>query len=68
MIRPLTACAALVGLAIGAPLPASQKPCRDAAGNIVKCPKPKVASARCKDANGRFAPCPAPTPATQKSR
>lgn len=42
-----------------APVPASQKPCRDAQGKIIKCPKPpRAASPRCKDANGRFVKCP----------
>lgn len=47
------------------PAPASQKPCRDAQGKIVKCPKPRATSPRCKDANGRFVKCP-DAKATQK--
>ena len=55
MIRTTFACLAIL---FTAPLPASQKPCRDANGKVVKCPKPRAASARCKDATGKFVPCP----------
>lgn len=37
---------------------ASPRPCRDAQGRIVPCPKPaRPAPHRCKDAAGRFTPC-----------
>ena len=40
------------------PAPASQKPCRDAQGKVIKCPKPpRTASPRCKDASGKFVAC-----------
>jgi len=54
----------LASLSLAAPLPASVKPCRDAAGRIIKCPKPPRTDARCRDANGKFIPCP---PASAKA-
>ena len=61
-MKHIAACLAVLLLA--APSPASQKPCRDSDGKVVKCPKPRVANPRCKDANGRFVRCPEakPTP------
>lgn len=47
-----------LALFVVSPSPASQKPCRDAQGKVIKCPKPRAASPRCKDAGGRFVPCP----------
>ena len=51
--------AAVMGLAlVSAPGGASQKPCRDAQGRVIRCPKPdKPKPHRCKDATGRFVPC-----------
>lgn len=50
--------------ALTTPAGASRKPCRDAAGKIIACPKPSSPpQQRCKDAQGRFIPCaPAPPP------
>lgn len=46
---------------VATPAPASKKPCRDAQGRVVDCPKPRAAPApRCKDAQGRFVKCGAP--------
>ncbi len=41
---------------------ASPKPCRDAQGRIVHCPKPAPTPHRCKDAQGRFVKCEHPKP------
>ena len=55
--RAIPSFAALLLLAPAA-APASQKPCRDASGRVVACPKPeKPAPARCKDEKGRFITC-----------
>lgn len=53
---------ALTAAAVAAsPAPASKKPCRDAQGRIVECPKPKASSGlRCKDECGRFVKCGTP--------
>ena len=48
--------------AFASPIAASPKPCRDAQGRIVKCPKPAPAQHRCKDAQGRFIQCEHPKP------
>lgn len=56
----LTACLPLAVALLAAPpapAPASQKPCRDAQGKVIKCPKPRAASPRCKDAAGKFVAC-----------
>lgn len=46
---------------LASPAPASKKPCRDARGRIVECPKPRAAATpRCKDAKGRFMKCGTP--------
>lgn len=53
--------AAALAAVTASPAPASQKPCRDAQGRVVPCPKPRVTPApRCKDAQGRFVKCDAP--------
>lgn len=56
----LTTLAIAVGVAMIAtgPSAASTKPCRDASGRIVECPKTRTPSPRCKDQKGRFAACP----------
>ncbi|PAX08077.1 hypothetical protein [Sphingomonas lenta] len=65
MIRILLATTAAALAA--SPAPASKKPCRDAQGRVVECPKPKASpSSRCKDERGRFVKCgtPGARPAT----
>lgn len=49
-------------LALPSPGLASPKPCRDAQGRIVPCPKPVPVQHRCKDAQGRFVKCDHPEP------
>lgn len=57
MIRILFAGAAAA--LVAAPAPASKKPCRDAQGRVIECPKPKSPpTPRCKDEKGRFVKCP----------
>jgi hypothetical protein len=55
----------LAALAVYAsPAGASKKPCRDASGKIIPCPKPSPkAQHRCKDAAGRFVKCDHPSAA-----
>lgn len=62
MRKLLIAMASLAALTAQAE--ASRKPCRDATGKIIACPKPSSPpQQRCKDAQGRFIPCaPAPPP------
>jgi hypothetical protein len=46
---------------VSVPAQASKKPCRDASGKIIPCPKPSPqAQHRCKDAAGRFVKCERP--------
>ena len=53
--------ALMLGLCVAAPAAASPKPCRNAAGKIIECPKPKPqGTQRCKDASGKFVKCNAP--------
>ena len=56
--RSLAAAGAALLLPVA--VPATEKPCRDAAGRIVKCEKVRKPVKRCKDANGKFVRCPAP--------
>ena len=61
MTRLLTSLFAAALLGVPAAAPASSKPCRDADGRVIACPKPvKPAPKRCKDATGRFVRCDAP--------
>lgn len=51
---------------LAAPAGASTKPCRDAQGRIMACPKPKPApmvAHRCKNAAGQFVKCEHAAPA-----
>ena len=58
MFRAVRAPFALMLLWVAAPALASPKPCRDASGRVVACPKTaKAAPERCKDAAGRFVRC-----------
>ena len=58
MLRAAPILSILLLLGLPAAALASPKPCRDASGRVIYCPKPaKPAPERCKDAAGRFVRC-----------
>jgi hypothetical protein len=63
--QKLLSLAAGLSIACTAPAPASVKPCRDANGRVIPCPKVRKAAPRCKDAKGQFTAC--TTPPDQKN-
>jgi hypothetical protein len=60
MRKLLVSAVLLVALPLAAPSDASPKPCRNAAGKIIECPKPKPNVHKCKDAAGKFVKCGTP--------
>lgn len=58
MRKLLLSAAFVCAVPLATPSIASPKPCRNAAGKIIECPKPPRKSVqRCKDTTGKFVPC-----------